>query len=129
MLEKLSKRKADGKAKEKVKKYEKMRDKGLMQCFYQHKELSMKNNKTVKRAKRHAELKSQYLTQPGMKEMLDIYDRWQMIDKALQAHQDIKEQNYIIANSDNSNPKTLPASSVARSVEAELALILRLRPA
>ena len=67
----------------------------------------MKNNKTIKRAKKHAELKNQYLAQPGIKEMLDIYNRWQIADKALQVHQDIKEQSYIIANSDNSNSKAL----------------------
>ena len=67
----------------------------------------MKNNKTTKRSKRHAELKQEYLTQPGIKEILDIYNRWQIADKALQAHRDIQEQNYITINSDNSNPKII----------------------
>ena len=66
----------------------------------------MKKQTTTKsRAERHAELRKKSLEKPGVKEMLDVYSRWQLAHQAVQAHQDIKNAGYKIS-SNSSDPKS-----------------------
>ena len=68
----------------------------------------MKNQNTSQksRAERHAELQKQSLEKPGVKEMLEVYNRWQLAHQAVQAHQDIKNAGYKIISSNSSDPKS-----------------------
>ena len=59
------------------------------------------------RAKRYAELEQQYLSHPGIKDLMIVYDHWKEAHKAVQAHQGIRERSYTATSSDSSNPKAL----------------------
>ena len=52
----------------------------------------MKNQNTPQksRAEKHVELQKKSLEKPGVKEMLEVYNRWQLANQAVQAHQDLK---------------------------------------
>ena len=66
----------------------------------------MKNQKiNIKRSHRHTELKKKSLEQPGIKDLMIIYNHWRESYKAEQAHQEIQETSYTTFNSDTSNPK------------------------
>ena len=64
-----------------------------------------KHNTLKNRAKRHTELKKQYLERPGIKEMMTVYNLWQESHKAQQAHQSIKNSNYTVTHSDSSESR------------------------
>ena len=67
----------------------------------------MRKQKTSKdRSQRHSELKKQSFEQPGIKDLMIVYDHWKESHKAEQAHQEIKKLNYTTVNSDTSNPKS-----------------------
>ncbi len=60
------------------------------------------------RAKRHAELKKQIVQRhPGIKEVMEVYNQWKQANKAVQAHQAIKNAGYVSYTSNSSNPKPL----------------------
>ena len=67
----------------------------------------MKKRTTPKsRKKRHAELKKQIVQRhPGIKEVMEVYNQWKQANKAVQAHQAIKNSGYRVACSDSSDPK------------------------
>ncbi len=62
---------------------------------------------STSRAKRHTELRKKSLEKPGVKEMLKVYNHWQLAHQAVQAHQDLKNVGYKIINSNSSDPKPL----------------------
>ena len=68
----------------------------------------MKNQNTPQksRAEKHVELQKKSLEKPGVKEMLEVYNRWQLANQAVQAHQDLKNVGYKIISSNSSDPQS-----------------------
>ena len=63
-----------------------------------------RQNTSENRAKRHTELKRKSLQKPGVRQILEVYSRWEIAHQAIQAHQDLKNVWYKSVNSNSSDP-------------------------
>ena len=65
----------------------------------------MKKNKN--RSERLSELQKKSFEQPGVKDLMIILNHWQKAHETEQTHQKIKESQYVMTNSNVSNPQHL----------------------
>ena len=63
--------------------------------------------KSKNRSERLSELQKKSFEQPGIKDLMIILNHWKKAYEAEQAHQKIKESQYVMTNSNVSNPEYL----------------------